>query len=237
MAESCTTPESDLLVSATEKELYKWLDYHGFSQFKDNFKAHNVNTLERLCLIKSEEHLSKMGISSFGDQLYLLDCISTFRVEQNAKRTSYVGSSINCEQPAKRMRQSTLPFLSQVQAKRGVEDYEKKPYDTFMYPNPKSAKTKFFNDVMDEQTRRILQTQLEEWNVKYPQRKGCKQQDSNEPATVNDTEAPGSGNDDSDDTSNADGSEEDHDFDDSNDSYVTSNENECGKEDDNDNVE
>ena len=26
-------------------------------------------------------------------------------------------------------------------------DYEKKPYDTFMYPNPKSAKTKFFNEV------------------------------------------------------------------------------------------
>ena len=45
------------------------------------------------------------------------------------------------------MRQSTLPFLSQVQAKRRVEDYEKKPYDTFMYPNPKSAKTKFFNEV------------------------------------------------------------------------------------------
>ena len=93
------------------------------------------------------------------------------------------------------------------------------------------------NDVMDEQTRRILQTQLEKWIVKYPQRKGCKQQDSNEPATVNDTETPGSGSDDSDDTSNDDGSGEDHDFDDSNDSYVTSNENECGKEDDNDNVE
>ena len=134
MAESCTTPESDLSVSATEKELYKWLDYHGFSQFKGNFKAHSVNTLERLCLIKSEEHL--MGISSFGDQLHLLDCISTFRVEQNAKRTSNLGSSISCEQPAKRMRQSTLPLLSQVQAKRHVEDHEKKPYDTFMYPNP-----------------------------------------------------------------------------------------------------
>ena len=90
---------------------------------------------------------------------------------------------------------------------------------------------------MDERTRRILQTQLEEWIVKYPQRKGCKQQDSNEPATVNDTETPGSGSDDSDDTSDYDGSGEDHDFDDSDDSYVTSNENECGKEDDNDNVE
>ena len=90
-----------------------------------------------------------MGISSFGDQLHLLDCISTFefRVEQNAKRASNLGSSISCEQPAKRMRQSTLSFLSQVQAKRLVEDYEKKPYDTFMYPNPKSAKTKFFNAV------------------------------------------------------------------------------------------
>ena len=77
----------------------------------------------------------------------------------------------------------------------------------------------------------------EEWIVQYPQRKGCKQQDSNEPATVNDTEAPGSGSDDSDDTSNDDGSGEDHDFDDNNDSYVTSNEDECGKKDDNDNVE
>ena len=140
-------PESDLSVSATEKELYKWLDCHGFSQLRDNFKAHSVNTLERLCLIKSEEHLSKMGISSFEDQLHLLDCISTFRVEQNAKRTSNLGSFISCEQPAKTMRQSTLLFLSQVQAKHRVEDYEKKPYDTFMYPNPKSAKTKFFNEV------------------------------------------------------------------------------------------
>ena len=38
---------------------------------------------------------------------------------------------------------------------------------------------------MDEQTISILQTQLE--NGLYPQSKGCKQQDSNEPATVNDT--------------------------------------------------
>ena len=114
---------------------------------KDNLKAHSVNTLERLCLIKSEEHLSKMGISSFGDQLHLLDCMSTLRVEQNAKRTSNLRSSISCQQPAKRMRQCTLPFLSQVQAKRHVEDYEKKPYDSFMYPNPKSAKPKFFNEV------------------------------------------------------------------------------------------
>ena len=64
------------------------------------------------------------------------------------------------------------------------------------------------NDVMDEQIRRILQTQLEEWIVKYPQTKYCKQQDSNEPATVNDTESPGSESDDSDDTSNDDGSGE-----------------------------
>ena len=45
------------------------------------------------------------------------------------------------------------------------------------------------NDVMDEQTRIILQTQ-EEWIVQYPQRKGCEQQDSNEPAAVNNTESP-----------------------------------------------
>ena len=56
--------------------------------------------------------------------------------------------------------------------------------------------------------------------VQYPQRKGCKQQDSNERATVNDTEAPGGGSDDSDDTCNDDGGGEDHDFDDSNDSQV-----------------
>ena len=48
------------------------------------------------------------------------------------------------------------------------------------------------NDVMDEQTRGIFQTQ----------RKGCKQQDSNECATVNDTEASGSGSHDCDDASN-----------------------------------
>ena len=96
----------------------------------------------------------------------------------------------------------------------------------------------FENDVMDEQARRILHTQSEGWIVQHPQRKGFKPQDSNEPATVNDTEALGSGSDDSDDKgSNDEGSGEDHDFDDSNDSYVSSNEDECDKEDDNDNVE
>ena len=49
-------------------------------------------------------------------------------------------------------------------------------------------------------------------------------------------ETPGGGSDVSNDTSSDDGSGEDHDFDDSNDCYVTNNENECGKENDNYNV-
>ena len=81
MAASCTTPDSDLSdVSAAGKKLYKLLDYHSFSQFKDmQFQSTQCQ------YIRDTMSLISIGISSFGDQLHLLDCISTFKVEQSAK--------------------------------------------------------------------------------------------------------------------------------------------------------
>ncbi len=80
-------------------EFLKWLKDNRFSQFRENFCRNKINTLQRLCLLKSEEQLARIGIDSFGDQLDLLDCISKLRALQNA--TEAVRQGLPKSNPAK----------------------------------------------------------------------------------------------------------------------------------------
>jgi hypothetical protein len=125
-------------------EFLKWLEDNRFSQFRENFCRNKINTLQRLCLLKSEEQLARIGIDSFGDQLDLLDCISKLRALQNA--TEAVGQGLPKSNPAKQ-KQSTLNFGQTSKPKTTPDTKVRKPYDEYMYRNPKWPKTKFFNEI------------------------------------------------------------------------------------------
>ena len=84
--------ENSAHVLPEQIEFFKWLEDNRFSQFRENFCRNKINTLQSLCLLKSEEQLTQIGIDSFGDQLDLLDCISKLRALQTA--TKAVGQKI-----------------------------------------------------------------------------------------------------------------------------------------------
>ena len=139
--------ENSARVPPEQIEFFKWLEDNRFSQFRENFCRSKINTLQRLCLLKSEEQLTRVGIDSFSDQLYLLDCISKLRTLQTAievvrQRRQELPKSNTAKQT-----QTTLNFGQTTKPKISPDSNVRKPYDEYMYKNPKWQKTNFFDEI------------------------------------------------------------------------------------------